>query len=104
MVTCSQTVEFVETRAAKVTGQRAPFEGRVMTESQQETYFLHRDDAIQDQTEELDRKEQEDRTKQMMQLDKMVESYSIDNFRNEISDEIEETREETLYMSQAHNR
>lgn len=65
---------------------------------------MHRDDAIQDQTEELDRKEQEDRTKQMMQLDKMVESYSIDNFRNEISDEIEETREETLYMSQAHNR
>ena len=40
----------------------------------------------------------------MMQLDKMVESYSVDNFRNAISDEIEETKEETLYMSQAHNR
>ena len=42
MVHVSQTVEFVETRAAKVTGQRAPFEGRVFTDSQQETYLTFR--------------------------------------------------------------
>ena len=33
MVNVSQTCEFVETRAAKVMGQRAPFEARVMTDS-----------------------------------------------------------------------
>ena len=32
MVSVSQTCEFVETRAAKVSGQRAPFEGRIMTD------------------------------------------------------------------------
>ena len=42
LVTVSQTMEFVETRAAKVTGQRAPFEGQVMTESQQENYLEYR--------------------------------------------------------------
>ena len=42
-VNVSQTVEFVETRAAKVTGQRAAFEGRVLSDAQQELYQLHRD-------------------------------------------------------------
>ena len=32
MVNVSQTCEFVETRAAKVTGQRAPFDPRVLTD------------------------------------------------------------------------
>ena len=57
MVNVSQTVEFVETRAAKVTGQRAPFEGRVMTDSQQETYLTFRTQEIRDQEEVADRQE-----------------------------------------------
>ena len=31
-INVSQTLEFVETRAAKVAAQRAPFEGRVLTD------------------------------------------------------------------------
>ena len=31
-INVSQTLEFVETRAAKVVGQRAPFEGRILTD------------------------------------------------------------------------
>ncbi len=36
MVSVSQTIEFVETRAAKVAGKRAPFEAWVLTDHKQE--------------------------------------------------------------------
>ena len=40
----------------------------------------------------------------MMELDKMIDQYAIDNFRNELLADIEDTQQETLYMSQANNR
>lgn len=40
----------------------------------------------------------------MMQINKTIETYSVDNFRNEISVDIEETKEEVRYMGQAHRR
>lgn len=57
LVTVSQTIEFVETRAAKVTGQRAPFEGRVMTEAQQENYLEHRSEEVKEHEQSLDQQE-----------------------------------------------
>lgn len=48
LVNVSQTCEFVETRAAKVMGQRAPFEPRVMTDSQQEDYHAFKGQEIRD--------------------------------------------------------
>ena len=84
MVQVSQTLEFVETRAAKLTGQRAPFEGRVMTEQQQEHYKLFKDDKIRDEQEATDRVQQKERAKQLDSLTKLIETYTVDNFRNEI--------------------
>lgn len=43
LTTVSQTVVFEETRAAKVSGMKPPFEGNVLTEYQQEKYFENRD-------------------------------------------------------------
>ena len=40
----------------------------------------------------------------MQQLTKMIESYSVDNFRNMILTDIEETKDEVNYMGQASNR
>ena len=40
----------------------------------------------------------------MQQLEKMIESYSVDNFRNQILTDIEETKDEVNYMGQAANR
>ena len=57
MINVSQTIEFVETRAAKVSGQRAPFEPRVMTDSQQEHYFAFKSQEIREQEDSIDRKE-----------------------------------------------
>lgn len=52
----------------------------------------------------MDRKEQENRKKTMMQLEKLLESYSIDDFRAEIDDDIEETKEGVVHMGRSHNR
>ena len=60
-INISQTLEFVETRAAKVTSQRAPFEGRVMTDQQQEDYLRFKEDNMREQAEEADDAEQKDR-------------------------------------------
>lgn len=40
----------------------------------------------------------------MQQLQKMVESYSVDTFRNELLTDIEETKDEVSYLGQAGNR
>ena len=40
----------------------------------------------------------------METINKTIEEYSIDNFRNEISGDIEETKEEAQYLGQAHRR
>ena len=51
----------METRAAKVASQRAPFEGRVMTDQQQEEYLRFKDDSMREQAEEAEDAEQKDR-------------------------------------------
>ena len=60
-INISQTLEFVETRAAKVTSQRAPFEGRVMTDQQQENYLRFKEDNMREMAEEAEDAEQKDR-------------------------------------------
>ena len=104
MVDVSQTVEFVETRSAKVTGQRAAFEGRVLSDYQQEMYQLNAQQDQVDQGEKKDREEQAKRLKQLQALNKMIESYSVDTFRNALMTDVEETKEETVYMGQANYR
>lgn len=59
---------------------------------------------IRDQEESIDRKEQENRLKQMRQLEKLIESYSIENFKDEVQEVIEETKEEAEYESQSKRR
>lgn len=59
-INISQTLEFVETRAAKVTSQRAPFEGRVMTDQQQENYLRFKDDNMREMAEEAEEAEKKD--------------------------------------------
>ena len=60
-INVSQTLEFVDTRAAKVTSQRAPFEGRVMTDQQQEEYLRFKEEYMREAAEEADDAEQKDR-------------------------------------------
>ena len=57
LTTVSQTVEFVETRAAKVSGMRPAFKGRVLTDQQQENYFENRAIDAQSQGAITDREE-----------------------------------------------
>lgn len=85
-------------------GKRAPFEAWVLTDSKQENYLLHRDQIIRDQEEDVDRQEQEQRQRQMQQLNKTQEQYSVDNFRNELADDIEETKEEVRYTGQSQRK
>ena len=40
----------------------------------------------------------------MIQLQKLIEAYSVDNFRNEVQDDIEETKDEAQYLQQSKNR
>ena len=60
-INISQTLEFVETRAAKVSSQRAPFEGFVMTDQQQENYLRFKEDNMREVAEEAEDAEQKDR-------------------------------------------
>lgn len=100
----SQTVEFVETRAAKVSGQRAAFEGRVFSDSQQEMYLLYKNQDVKDQEDNKDREEQGNRLKKLQQLNKKIEGYSVDTFRNQLLTDVEETKETTTYMGRANYR
>ena len=60
-INISQTLEFAETRAAKVASQRAPFEGFVMTDQQQENYLRFKEDNMREMAEEAEDAEQKDR-------------------------------------------
>ncbi len=42
--------------------------------------------------------------KTMMQLDKLLDAYSIDNFRNDMDNDVEETKEGVNHMGRVHNR
>lgn len=104
LTTVSQTVEFTETRAAKVSHQRAPFEPYVMTAGQQERYLTFKDTEQLRHEEDIDKHEQEGRRKHMNQLDKLIEDYTIDKLRTEIANDIEETKEEARYSVTAQQK
>ena len=42
--------------------------------------------------------------KQMRQLDKLIETYNMENFKDDVLAEIEETKEEAEYESQPKRR
>ena len=39
-----------------------------------------------------------------MQLEKLMDAYSVDNFRNDLLNDIDETKEGVVHMGRAHNR
>ena len=59
---------------------------------------------IRDQEESIDRKEQESRSRQMRQLEKLIEQYNMENFEDEVRQVIEETKEEAEYEGQSKRR
>lgn len=71
-----------------------------MTDTQQEEYIQYSGQEMREQEDSIDRQEQENRHKHMRQLNKLIETYNMDNFQDDVRENIEETKEEANYEGQ----
>lgn len=75
-----------------------------MTDAQQEEYLKFSGQEMREQEESVDRQEQETRQKQMHQLNKLLEMYSMENFHDDVRENIEETKASANYEGQNKRR
>lgn len=88
-------MEFSECRADKVAGKKPHFRPYIMSDMQQARYLDFKDINIAEKEEQLSKQEHEDRLITMRQLDKLIEDFSLYNFRDDLLEVIDATKEDS---------
>jgi len=99
VITLQQTVEFVESRAHKLSGAQVRFTGRVLSEYQQEKMLNFQQEETDINAFKVSEKDAKERKKYLQSLNKQIKKYNINHIRDFCISEIEETKEHMEYAT-----
>ena len=84
MTKLQQTIEFVETRANKLSGNQNRFTGRLISEQQQERIDRFAQEDEEKQLVTISELEMNERRNYMKSLDKQIRKFNVNKLRDDI--------------------
>lgn len=100
IITLSQTIEFVETRAQKLSGAQKTFKGKVLSDAQQEKLLNFEKEEADNHNTALSVKDDAERKKYIKSLNKQIKKYCINKLRDDIHLDIEENKDHIEYQTE----